>query len=67
MAVSLAANLIKMHESEIQTLTVVPSSGGKFEVSVDDEVIFSKIKEQRKAFPDEIENLVGNYLKGRQE
>jgi selenoprotein W-related protein len=61
----LAANLVKAYESEIQTITITPSSGGRFEVTVDDQLLFSKIKEQRKAYPDEIENLVGSFLKGR--
>lgn len=65
MAVSLAANLIRLYEAEIQTISLTPSTGGRFEVSVDDRLLFSKIKEQRKAFPDEIEKLVGNFLKGR--
>ena len=65
MAVSLTANLIQMYEPEIQTISLTPSMGGRFEVTVDDQLLFSKMKEQRKAYPDEIEKLVGNFLKGR--
>jgi selenoprotein W-related protein len=65
LAVSLTTNLIKLYESEIQTISLTPSTGGRFEVSVDDQLLFSKIKEQRKAYPDEIEKLVGSFLKGR--
>jgi len=57
--------LIKLYEPEIQTISLTPSTGGRFEVSVDDQLLFSKIKEQRKAYPDEIEKLLGNFLKGR--
>gem|GEM_PF-409009 len=64
MAVSLTANLIQMYEPEIQTISLTPSMGGRFEVTVDDQLLFSKMKEQRKAYPDEIEKLVGNFLKG---
>ena len=64
MAVSLTANLIQMYEPEIQTISLTPSVGGRFEVTVDDQLLFSKMKEQRKAYPDEIEKLVGNFLKG---
>jgi selenoprotein W-related protein len=61
----LAANLVKLFESEVQTISLTPSTGGRFEITVDDQLLFSKIKEQRKAYPDEIENRVGNFLKGR--
>jgi selenoprotein W-related protein len=54
-----------LYEPEIQTISLTPSTGGRFEVSVDDQLLFSKIKEQRKAYPDEIEKLVGSFLKGR--
>jgi len=53
-----------MYEPEIQTISLTPSMGGRFEVTVDDQLLFSKMKEQRKAYPDEIEKLVGNFLKG---
>jgi len=42
--VSLAGDLLKKFEPEIASLTLVPSDGGRFEVSVNDRLIYSKLK-----------------------
>ena len=34
----------------IEAITLIPSSGGRFEVTVDGELVFSKLKEKR--FPE---------------
>ena len=37
-------------KQDIEAITLIPSSGGRFEVTVDGELVFSKLKEKR--FPE---------------
>jgi selenoprotein W-related protein len=60
----LTAQLLKLYEAEIDTLTLIPSTGGRFEVTVDTQLVFSKIRSERKPYPDEVEGLVGAIVKG---
>lgn len=57
-AVALTANLLNEHKNNIKSIVIVPSSGGVFEISVGDQLVFSKKKLAR--FPDneEAENLI---------
>jgi selenoprotein W-related protein len=43
-------------------LELVPSTGGRFEVTLDDELIFSKLELQRHAEEGEVEQLVEKRL-----
>lgn len=43
-------------------MTLVPSDGGKFEVSVNGELLFSKLKSRRHAEPGEVLALVRKQL-----
>jgi len=54
--------LLEKYELEISEITLVPSSGGRFEVSVDGELVFSKLEQKR--FPEESEllDLVGQRI-----
>jgi selenoprotein W-related protein len=45
-------------EAQIESLTLIPSSGGKFEISVNGELIFSKKALSRHAEPGEVYGLV---------
>jgi selenoprotein W-related protein len=47
--------LLKKHKRAISTLELVPSDGGRFEVSVDGKLVFSKLAEHR--FPEASEIL----------
>ena len=47
--------LIKHHKRAISSLELIPSDGGRFEVSIDGKLVFSKLKERR--FPDPSEIL----------
>ncbi len=42
--------LLREFKQDIQGFTLIPSGGGKFEVTIDGELTFSKIKEGR--FPE---------------
>ena len=54
-AFRLAESLLEQWPSEIESLTLVPSDGGIFDVEVDGELIFSKAAAGRHAEPGEVE------------
>ncbi len=59
---SLAADLLKNFEPEIETLSLVPSDGGRFEVTVNDKLVYSKLETKRHAEPGEVVGLVKKLL-----
>ncbi|GAB4494381.1 MAG: hypothetical protein Fur0016_31760 [Anaerolineales bacterium] len=59
---SLASELLKNYEPEIESLTLIPSDGGKFEVSVNDKLIYSKLQTRRHAEAGEVTGLVQKIL-----
>jgi selenoprotein W-related protein len=56
--VSLAEELLKHYEHLIESLALVPSDGGKFEVTINGELLYSKLTAHRHAEPGEILGLV---------
>lgn len=50
--------LLELYGDFIESMTLVPSDGGVFEVSLDDKLIFSKKKEGRFPTHDEILKVV---------
>ncbi len=56
-AVSLTDELTKNYTPSIESLTLLPSRGGVFEVMADDMVIFSKKAVDRHAEPGEVARL----------
>jgi len=59
-AVSLADNLLSQYKTQITSLALVPGSGGCFEVSRNDELLYSK--RATKEFPSltQITDALGN-------
>ena len=57
----LATELLKHFEHVIQTVTLVPSDGGRFEVSVNGQLIYSKLETKRHAEPGEVLGLVRKF------
>lgn len=55
---SLADELLKEFEHTIDRLTLIPSEGGRFEVSVNGELLYSKLQTRRHAEPGEVLGLV---------
>ena len=55
---SLIDELLKHYEHLIETITLVPSDGGKFEVSVNGQLLYSKLEAHRHAEPGEVLGLV---------
>jgi len=56
------ADLVKSFEYQISEITLVPSDGGKFEVSVDGKLVYSKLQTGRHVNPGEAEKLVGDVI-----
>ena len=60
----LGNELLKEFEYDIENLTLVPSDGGKFEVTVGDTLVYSKLQTHRHAEPGEVVGLVRKALSG---
>ena len=54
----MALELLNFYHKEIAELKLVPSTGGRFEVSFNGKLIFSKLKEERFPEPKELIGLV---------
>lgn len=54
--------LINTYEPEIDAITLVPSEGGRFEVTVNDHLLYSKLHTHRHAEPGEITGMVGKLI-----
>jgi len=50
--------LLKNYEHVIGTITLVPSDGGKFEVTANGQLVYSKLNTKRHAEPGEVLGLV---------
>jgi len=59
----LVAELLNQFEPEIESITLVPSDGGRFEFSINGNLVFSKLETHRHAEPGEIADSVRKYLK----
>ena len=62
-AVSLTAELMKEFEFKIDSFSLVPSDGGKFEVSVDGDLVYSKLQTNRHAEPGEVAGMLRKVIK----
>lgn len=52
------AELLKEFEFNIHRIGLIPSDGGRFEVTVDGNLLYSKLKTGRHANPGEIAGLI---------
>ena len=52
------AELTKQFEIDIKSIVLIPSEGGRFEVTVDDQLVYSKLKTGRHAEAGEVLGLV---------
>lgn len=59
---SLVKELLQHFEPEIESLTLVPSDGGRFEVTVNDHLVYSKLETGRHAETGEVAGLVQKLL-----
>ncbi len=56
------AELTKEFETEIEEITLIPSGGGKYEVTVNGSLVYSKLKTNRHAEPGEVLGLVRKLI-----
>jgi selenoprotein W-related protein len=61
-ATGLAAELLNHLESQIESITLLPGQGGRFEVEVDGKLIYSKLSTGRHAQTGEVLGLLKEYL-----
>jgi selenoprotein W-related protein len=61
--VRLADDLLQKFETKIESLTLVPSNGGRYEISVNGQLLFSKLKTGRFPEAGEVTGLVQNLSK----
>ena len=56
------AELTKQFERDIRSIRLIPSEGGRFEVTVDGELIYSKLQTRRHTEAREVVGLVSRSL-----
>jgi len=56
--VSLTEELLKNYEHLVEDVKLIPSDGGKFEVTVNGQLLYSKLATHRHAEPGEVLGLV---------
>lgn len=61
-AVALSNNLLSEHQNSLSQLILIPSSGGVFEITLGDDLIFSKKKLDRFPEDNEIESIIKDKL-----
>jgi selenoprotein W-related protein len=61
-AIDLTREIVDGWSDRLSEIRLVPSSGGRFEVSLDGELIFSKAALERHAEPDEIAGLLAERI-----
>lgn len=61
-AVALSRTLLKEHEEKISELTLIPSHGGVYEISLNDQIIFSKKETNRYPEKEEVEDAIREKL-----
>lgn len=54
--------ILNEFKQDIETYTLIPSDGGRFEITVNGELVFSKLKEKRFPEYDEIHPQIRNFL-----
>ena len=58
----MTGDVFEQYENEIETLSIVPSDGGRFEVSLDGELIYSKLEKGRHPEEGEVLKLIGEKV-----
>ena len=61
---SLMSELLKNFEHLMDSATLIPSDGGRFEVSVNGQLIYSKLSTKRHAEAGEIINIIFKIVEG---
>jgi selenoprotein W-related protein len=53
---------LSQFEPEIETLTLIPSNEGRYEITVNGELLYSKLATNRHANAGEVVHLIRKYL-----
>jgi selT/selW/selH-like putative selenoprotein len=56
------AELLRAYEFKLQSIELIPSDGGKFEVKVGDQLVYSKLQTGQHIDPGELVKIVGGAL-----
>ncbi len=59
---SLADDLLKDYEHVIESVTLIPSEGGRFEVSVNGKLVYSKLETKRHAQAGEVVGIISKMV-----
>lgn len=59
---SLVEELLKEYEHVIESVALIPSDGGRFEVSVNGQLIYSKLQTKRHAEAGEVVNIISKIV-----
>ncbi len=59
---SLAEELLKDYKHVIESVALFPSDGGRFEVSVNGQLVYSKLEKKRHAEAGEILNIIAKMV-----
>ena len=60
----LIGELLKNFEHVVESVTLIPSDGGRFEVSVNGKLVYSKLEMKRHAQAGEIVNIIFKMVEG---
>ena len=59
----MTTELLEKYETLIESITLLPSDGGVYEVTVNGKLLYSKKATDRHAEPGEVDGLVGKFIK----
>ena len=60
----LAGELLKHFEHMVESISLVPSDGGRFEVTVNGQLMYSKVATKRHVQPGEVVGLINKLVEG---
>lgn len=60
------AELLKAYEPEMESIKLIPSDGGRFEVTVNGNLVYSKLQTHRHAEPGEVAGIIRKILRRSQ-
>lgn len=58
------AEILREFEADIETITIIPSDGGRFEVTVNGKLIYSKLQTGRHVNQGELVQLIHTIQRG---
>jgi selenoprotein W-related protein len=56
------AEILKQYERKIDSIYLIPAGGGKFEVKVNEKLVYSRLETGRHAEPGELVRILGDIL-----